>query len=243
MFRWSDSLNRLVCWSVRLFMSDGWGRESHGLNDDGKKEEIKSPPLRPWRPRWPLTMMTLSGKLRGAPWSAPPTGGWDFVAWRWIWPFRLSFIFKEGGCDNFRLSCIFKLRSTRSFSTWSCAASSLLTRSPRRWKLLLSRRSRGSGDKGNFCRSKTREGQREVEIFLPCPVLRCGDRHLGVKVEVSIRQRRFVGLIGHPHVFVPIMGLRAEGPAGLRAHRWAQTSADQVARLSQCSAQLCRTPL
>ena len=79
-----------------------------------------------------------------------------------------------------------------------------------------------------------------MEIFLPCPVLRCGDRHLGVKVEVSIRQRRFVGLIGHPHVFVPIMGLRAEGPAGLRAHRWAQTSADQVARLSQCSAQLCR---
>ena len=102
---------------------------------------------------------------------------------------------------------------------------------------------KGSGDKGNFCRSKTREGQPGVEIFLPCPVLRCGDRHLGVKVEVSIRQRRFVGLIGHPHVFVPIMGLRAEGPAGLRAHRWAQTSADQVARLSQCSAQLCCTPL
>ena len=50
---------------------------------------------------------------------------------------------------------------------------------------------------------------------MPSPVLRCRDRHFGVKVEVSIRQRRFVGLIGHPHVFVPIMGLRAEGPAGL----------------------------
>ena len=49
---------------------------------------------------------------------------------------------------------------------------------------------------------------------MPSPVLRCGDRHLEVKVAVSIRQRGFVGLIGHPHVFVPIMGLRAEGPAG-----------------------------
>ena len=38
---------------------------------------------------------------------------------------------------------------------------------------------------------------------------------LEVKVAVSIRQRRFVGLIGHPHVFLPIMGLRAEEPAGL----------------------------
>ena len=50
---------------------------------------------------------------------------------------------------------------------------------------------------------------------MPTPVLRCGDRHLEVKVEVSIRQGRFVGLIGHPHVFLPIMGLRAEEPAGL----------------------------
>ena len=92
---------------------------------------------------------------------------------------------------------------------------SLLTTSTRRWKLLLSRRSRGWGDKGNFCRSKTREGQQGGDIFaMPTPVLRCGDRHLEVKVEVSIRQGRFVGLIGHPHVFVPIMGLRAEGPAG-----------------------------
>ena len=38
-----------------------------------------------------------------------------------------------------------------------------------------------------------------------------------MKVEVSIRQRRFVGLIGHPHVFVPIMVVRAEEPAGRRA--------------------------
>ena len=95
--------------------------------------------------------------------------------------------------------------------------------------------------KGIFAGPKPEKVNRGWRYF--CPVLRCGDRHLGVKVEVSIRQRRFVGLIGHPHVFVPIMGLRAEGPAGLRAHRWAQTSADQVARLSQCSAQLCRTPL
>ena len=108
----------------------------------------------------------------------------------------------------------------RSCSTSSCAASLLLTTSSRRWKLPLSRRSRGSGDKGNFCRSKTREGQQGVERYF-CQAKPGAEmwrhRHLGVKVEVSIRQRRFVGLIGHPHVFVPIMGLRAEGPAGLRA--------------------------
>ena len=56
-----------------------------------------------------------------------------------------------------------------------------------------------------------------MEIFLRCQAGAeiCGDRHLGVKVEVSIRQGRFVGLIGHPHVFLPIMGPRAEEPAGL----------------------------
>ena len=42
---------------------------------------------------------------------------------------------------------------------------SLLTTSTRRWKLLLSRRSRGWGDKGNFCRSKTREGQQGGRYF------------------------------------------------------------------------------
>ena len=108
----------------------------------------------------------------------------------------------------------------KSCSTSSCAASLLLTTSSRRWKLPLSRRSRGSGDKGNFCRSKTREGQQGVGRYF-CQAKPGAEmwrhRHLGVKVEVSIRQRRFVGLIGHPHVFVPIMGLRAEGPAGLRA--------------------------
>ena len=74
----------------------------------------------------------------------------------------------------------------------------------------------GGGEiKGIFAGPKPEKVNRGGDIFaMPTPVLRCGDRHLEVKVEVSIRQGRFVGLIGHPHVFVPIMGLRAEGPAG-----------------------------
>ena len=73
----------------------------------------------------------------------------------------------------------------------------------------------GQDIKGIFAGPKPEKVNRGERYFCHAEaVLRCGDRHLEVKVAVSIRQRGFVGLIGHPHVFLPIMGLRAEGPAG-----------------------------
>ena len=74
----------------------------------------------------------------------------------------------------------------------------------------------GQDIKGIFAGPKPEKVNRGERYFCHAEaVLRCGDRHLEVKVAVSIRQRGFVGLIGHPHVFLPIMGLRAEEPAGL----------------------------